>query len=87
MDSTFGVGHTATLLGITVKTLQRWEREGWLIPAAPAASNCLRYTESQLRTFLRLPSLAAPGRVVAYCRVSSAAQRPTWSTSAKRWSS
>jgi len=76
MESTFGIGHAATLLGITVKTLQRWEREGRLIPAARTASNRRRYTESQLRTFLRLPSLVAPRRVVAYCRVSSAAQRP-----------
>ena len=76
MENTFGIGHAATLLGITVKTLQRWEREGRLIPAARTVSNRRRYTESQLRAFLRLPSLAAPGRVVAYCRVLSAAQRP-----------
>ncbi|WP_414674460.1 MerR family DNA-binding transcriptional regulator [Massilia sp. UBA6681] len=28
MESTLGIGHAAKLLGITVKTLQRWEREG-----------------------------------------------------------
>lgn len=76
MESTFGIGHAATFLGITVKTLQRWEREGRLIPAARTASNRRRYTESQLRTFLCLPSLTAPRRVVAYCRMSSAARRP-----------
>ena len=76
MESTFGTGHAARLLGTTVKTLQRWEREGRLVPAARTASNRRRYTESQLRAFLLLPSLAAPRRIVAYCRVSSAAQRP-----------
>jgi predicted site-specific integrase-resolvase len=35
MESTLDVGHAAKLLGITVKTLQRWEREVWLVPAAP----------------------------------------------------
>jgi len=75
MDSTFGTGHAAKLLGVTVKTLQRWEREGRLVPAARTASSRRRYTESQLRAFLRLPSPAAPRRIVAYCRVSSSAQR------------
>jgi putative resolvase len=75
MEKTMGTGEAATLLGITVKTLQRWEREGRLVPAARTASNRRRYTESQLRTFLRLAP-AEPRRVVAYCRVSSAAQRP-----------
>ena len=70
-----GTGQVARLLGITVKTLQRWEREGRLVPAARTASNRRRYTESQLRTFLRLAPVE-PRRVVAYCRVSSTAQRP-----------
>jgi len=76
MESTFGIGHAARLLGTTVKTLQRWEREGRLVPVARTAGNRRRYTESQLRTFLLLPSSAAPRRTVAYCPVSSAAQRP-----------
>jgi len=75
MEKTMGTGEAARLLGITVKTLQRWEREGRLVPAARTASNRRRYTESQLRTFLRLAP-TEPRRVVAYCRVSSAAQRP-----------
>lgn len=70
-----GAGQAAKLLGTTVKTLQRWEREGRLVPAARTASNRRRYTESQLRAFLRLAP-TVPRRVVAYCRVSSAAQRP-----------
>ncbi|MFC5479066.1 IS607 family transposase [Massilia suwonensis] len=70
-----GTGQAARLLGITVKTLQRWEREGRLVPAARTASDRRRYTESQLRAFLRLAP-ATPRRIVAYCRVSSAAQRP-----------
>jgi DNA-binding transcriptional MerR regulator len=34
MENTMGTGQAAKLLGITVKTLQRWEREGRLVPAA-----------------------------------------------------
>jgi DNA-binding transcriptional MerR regulator len=52
MESTLAIGHAAKRLGITVKTLQRWEREGRLVPAARTASNRRRYTESQLRTAL-----------------------------------
>jgi putative resolvase len=52
MERTLGVGHAAKLLGITVKTLQRWERERRLIPAARTASSRRRYTEGQLRAAL-----------------------------------
>ncbi len=76
MGSTLGIGHAAKLLGITVKTLQRWEREGRLVPAARTASNRRRYTESQLRAFLRLPSPDAPRRIVAQ-RPDLANQRHT----------
>jgi predicted site-specific integrase-resolvase len=76
MENTIGIAAAARLLGTTVKTLQRWEREGRLVPMARTASNRRRYTEGQLRALLHLPSRAAPCRVVAYCRVSSAAQRP-----------
>ena len=52
MESTLGVGHAAKLLGVTVKTLQRWEREGRQVLAARTASTRRRYTESQLRAAL-----------------------------------
>lgn len=71
-------GKAAKLLGVTVKTLQRWEREGRLVPAARSDSNRRLYTESQLREFqgLRQSDGVSPARLVAYCRVSSAAQKP-----------
>ncbi len=58
--------------------MQRWEREGRLIPVARSRTNRRLYTESQLREFqgLRQTGGVAPTRLVAYCRVSSAAQRP-----------
>ena len=70
-------GKAAQLLGVTVKTLQRWEREGRLVPAGRTESNRRKYTESQLRTYLgQVQALKVPSRIVAYCRVSSSAQRP-----------
>ncbi|MFN3920402.1 MAG: IS607 family transposase [Methylohalobius sp.] len=77
MLNTMSTGKAAKLLGVSVKTLQRWEREGRLIPAARTASNRRLYTEAQLREFIGLRrGLAEPTRMVAYCRVSSAAQKP-----------
>ena len=71
-------GKAAKLLGVSVKTLQRWEREGRLIPVARTDSNRRLYSEAQIREFqgLRLSGGAGPTRLVAYCRVSSAAQKP-----------
>ena len=70
-------GKAAKLLGVSVKTLQRWEREGRLIPATRTDSNRRRYTEAQIREFIGLRNaVSEPTRLVAYCRVSSAAQKP-----------
>ena len=70
-------GKAAKLLGISVKTLQRWEREGRLTPVARTDSNRRLYTEAQIREFINLPKAASvPTRLVAYCRVSTAAQKP-----------
>ncbi|MBK1647301.1 MerR family transcriptional regulator, partial [Rhabdochromatium marinum] len=39
MKNTISTGKAAKLLGVTVKTVQRWEREGRLIPVARTDSN------------------------------------------------
>lgn len=52
MQKTMGTGEAARLLEITVKTLQRLEREGRLVPVARTASNRRRDTESQMRAAL-----------------------------------
>ncbi len=46
MEDTISTGKAAKLLGISVKTLQRWEREGRLIPIARTDTNRRVYTES-----------------------------------------
>lgn len=73
----YSTGKAAKLLGVAVKTLQRWELEGRLIPVARTDSNRRLYTESQIREFIGLRNaVSEPTRLVAYCRVSSAAQKP-----------
>jgi putative resolvase len=76
MENTMKAGAAAKRLGVTVKTIQRWEREGRLIPVARSQSNQRLYTESQLAVFIGIQSDGGPTRLVAYCRVSSAAQKP-----------
>jgi putative resolvase len=74
MEETMTTGLAARLPGITVKTLQRWEREGRLVrPPAPPAAGAV--TPRATRAFLRMAP-AEPRRVVVCCRVPSAAQRP-----------
>ena len=77
MENMISTGKAAKLLGVSVKTIQRWEREGRLIAIARTDSNRRLYTESQIRQFIGLrQSVSEPTRQVAYCRVSSAAQKP-----------
>ena len=61
MEITISTGKAEKLLGVTVKTLQRWEREGRVIPVARTDSNRRLYTELQLREFIGLRNaVAAP---------------------------
>ena len=70
-------GKAATLLGVSVKTLQRWEREGRLIPVARTDSNRRLSPETQIREVIGLRKTNhAPTKLVASCRVSRAAQQP-----------
>lgn len=77
MENTISTGKAAKLLGVSVKTLQRWDRERRLTPVARTDSNRRLYTESQIRKFIGLQQIISkPTRLVAYCRVSSTAQKP-----------
>lgn len=73
--NTYNISQFAVLAGVAVKTLQRWDREGRLKPAARTPGNRRLYTQEQLNRLLN----RTPRRqrvVVAYLRVSSQAQKP-----------
>lgn len=77
MENTIRIGKVAELLGVTVKTVQRWDREGRFVPASRTATNRRVYTGEQVRMFQGLRATGhVPTRVIAYCRVSSQAQKP-----------
>lgn len=78
MEDTLSVATAAKRLGVTVKTMQRWDRTGVLVPAGRTPTNRRAYTVEQIAAHqgLRLTAGKEASRIVAYCRVSSAAQKP-----------
>ena len=76
MENTYNTAEAAKYLGFKVKTLQKWDREGRLIPAYRTKTNRRVYTQSQLDEFIGLRTQDTRTRIIAYCRVSSTAQKP-----------
>lgn len=75
MNDTFSIGEAAKRLGKTVKTLQRWDRTGVLV-AAKTPTGRRVYTLQMLRAAMGLADEQRDMIAVAYCRVSSQAQKP-----------
>jgi predicted site-specific integrase-resolvase len=76
----YTIGEFAERIGVAVHTVQRWDREGRL-PARRTLSNRRYYTEEDVNTVLGQQQRSTavherPSRCVAYCRVSSQAQKP-----------
>jgi len=65
----------AKRVGVSVKTLQKWDRIG-VLPAKRTITNRRYYTDEDLGVALRLPRVQKERRTVAYCRVSNQAQQP-----------
>ena len=76
MKNTYNTAEAAKYLGFKVKTLQKWDREGRLIPAYRTKTNRRVYTQSQLDEFIGMRTQDTRTRIIAYCRVSSTAQKP-----------
>jgi putative resolvase len=75
MSAMYATGKAAAYLGVAVKTLQKWDRQGRLKPERTDSGRRL-YSQAVLDAFLKRPK-HEPNRVaVCYCRVSSAAQKP-----------
>ena len=73
--NTYKTAEFAKLAAVSVKTIQRWDREGRLKPASRTPGNRRLYTQAQLNKLLnRRPERERVS--VAYLRVSSPAQKP-----------
>jgi len=68
-------GQFAKRVGVSVKTIQKWDRLG-ILPAKRTITNRRYYTDEELALALRLPRSHKPRATIAYCRVSSQAQQP-----------
>jgi putative resolvase len=71
----YTVSQFAKKVGVSVKTLQKWDRIG-VLPAQRTVTNRRYYTDEDLARALRLPRVSKDRRTVGYCRVSSQAQKP-----------
>ena len=72
--NTLNISEAAAYLRRTVKTLQRWDRDGILV-ASRTVNNRRYYLLDQLNSFLNLKSAPITRSKVAYLRVSSQAQK------------
>jgi len=68
-------GRAAEYIGRHPKTLQALDRKG-ILPAHRTATNKRYWLREELDAYLGKTSVKVPRRSVAYCRVSSQAQRP-----------
>jgi predicted site-specific integrase-resolvase len=68
------VGEFGQIIGVSVSTLRRWEREGRLIPERTLGNQRI-YTEAHIAAARNLKDGKRPEKVVIYCRVSSNAQK------------
>ncbi len=75
MDKSYPITEVARLLGVKVKTVQRWDREGRLKAAGRTVTDRRFYTEEQIRQFRQETAHHGPRQTVVYCRVSSPSQR------------
>lgn len=64
----------AKILGVSVKTLQRWDKSGKL-PAKRTPTNYRYYTENDLLVAQGVKTLPKERKTVVYCRVSSSSQK------------
>lgn len=72
MGNGYSVGEFAKLVGVSVSTLQRWDREKILI-ANRTPTNQRQYTQDHLNLFFE--NLNSDRKNVLYCRVSSPRQK------------
>jgi predicted site-specific integrase-resolvase len=70
----YTVSDFAARVGVTVHTLQRWDREGRLT-AKRTVSNRRYYTEEDVAKALGIEQPVAHRKTIVYCRVSSPAQK------------
>jgi predicted site-specific integrase-resolvase len=75
MEQMLTTSEAASLLRRHVKTVQRWDRSG-LLKSERTPSGRRLYKKSTIESFLGNGSETINRKIIAYCRVSSQAQKP-----------
>lgn len=70
----YSVGEFAKKVGKSVKTLQKWDRDGKLV-ALRTPTNRRYYSHQQFLEYIGLAPKEETALVIAYCRVSNASQK------------
>src|SRR2546421_9795368 len=65
----------AQRINVSVKTIQKWDRLG-VLPAKRTITNQRYNTDNDVAAALQLPRVLKKRKTVAYCRVTSQAQKP-----------
>ena len=73
--NTYNVTEFSKIVGVSVQTLQRWDREGRLKPSRTPGNRRV-YTDKDVAQALGSKLSQVDRRTVAYARVSSQAQKP-----------
>jgi YD repeat-containing protein len=73
-EKTYTTGKFGKLIGITTRTLQRWDDAGKLV-AHRSATGRRFYTESQYREYMKIGQEEKHRKVVCYSRVSGSNQK------------
>src|ERR1035441_2235894 len=78
MEDTISISKAAKIIGVGVKTLQRWDRDNILTPVCRSATNRRFYTYTQISKHMGIRNKTeyTQTKIIAYCRVSSANQKP-----------
>lgn len=75
MMNTYNISEFSKIVGVSVKTLQRWDRDGKLKPALRSPSNRRLYSEKQILAVLNRVE-HKERKTICYARVSSQSQKP-----------
>ena len=77
MSTHYTIREFSEIVGVTVRTLQRWDREGRLKPPR-TLTNRRYYTDEHIKLVLgtRIENRVSKRKTVVYCRVSSRQQSP-----------
>lgn len=73
--NTYNISEFSKLIGVAVKTLQRWDREGKLTPTRTPGNRRV-YTDDHVAKATGLVRKTINRKTVVYMRVSSGAQKP-----------